>query len=112
MRRQGHSCATDVIKLVTRSPWSQAALYLGPKGTTLRLFRHNALLCTPKDFAVRRDHQVSVSRSDHPSGLLPDAVDRAIDSRTHRNTLSGAQVDVYLPAPETDADGQFAPWSI
>jgi hypothetical protein len=65
------------------------------EGTTMRLFRRNPLLCTPKDF----DYSPYFEIIKYPF----------LDLTTH-SSFCLAHVGVYLPDPETDADGQFAPF--
>jgi hypothetical protein len=83
------------------------------EGTTVQLFRRNPLLCTPKDFDYSPYFEIIkypfLDLTTHSSFcLVPWQSDRLANA--DRTTLSRAQVGVYLPDPETDADGQFAPF--
>ena len=83
------------------------------EGTTVQLFRRNPLLCTPKDFDYSPYFEIIkypfLDLTTHSSFcLVPWQSDRLTSSTTA--ALTQAQVGVYLPDPEADPDGQFAPF--
>jgi len=83
------------------------------EGTTVQLFRRNPQLCTPSDFDYSPYFEIIkypfLDLTTHSSFcLVPWHSDRLAVS--DGLALSRSQVGVYLPDPETDADGQFAPF--
>jgi hypothetical protein len=83
------------------------------EGTTVQLFRRNPLLCTPKDFDYSPYFEIIkypfLDLTTHSSFcLVPWQNDRLANSVGE--TLSPAQVGVYLPDPESGPDGQFSPF--
>ena len=83
------------------------------EGTTVQLFRRNPLLCTPKDFDYSPYFEIIkypfLDLTTHSSFcLVPWQNDRIGSSDSL--SLSRSQVGVYLPDPETGADGQFTPF--
>jgi hypothetical protein len=83
------------------------------EGTTVQLFRRNPLLCTPKDFDYSPYFEIIkypfLDLTTHSSFcLVPWHTDRLTISTSQ--SLTQAQLGVYLPDPDTDCDGQFAPF--
>jgi hypothetical protein len=106
-------CSTMIAEAFDAVRFPILPLVKRVEGSTVRLFRRNPLVCTPKDFDYSPYFEIIkypfLDLTTHSSFcLVPWQNDRIGSS--DGATLSRAQIGVYLPDPETGVDGQFAPF--
>jgi len=106
-------CSTMIAEAFDAVRFPILPLVKRVESNTVRLFRRNPLVCTPKDFDYSPYFEIIkypfLDLTTHSSFcLVPWQNDRL--GATDGAALSRAQVGVYLPDPETNADGQFAPF--
>ena len=106
-------CSTMIAEAFDAVRFPILPLVKRVESNTVRLFRRNPLVCTPKDFDYSPYFEIIkypfLDLTTHSSFcLVPWQNDRI--GTTDGTTLSRAQVGVYLPDPETNADGEFAPF--
>jgi len=83
------------------------------EGNTVKLFRRNPLLCTPKDFDYSPFFEIIkypfLDLTTHSSFcLVPWHSD--LSNEPEALSLSKSQLGVYLPDPESGSEGQFVPF--
>jgi len=106
-------CSTMIAEAFDAVRFPILPLVKRVEDNTVRLFRRNPQICTPKDFDYSPYFEIIkypfLDLTTHSSFcLVPWQNDRV--GNADGATLSRAQVGVYLPDPETGADGQFAPF--
>ncbi len=106
-------CSTMIAEAFDAVAFPIVPLVKRIEGNTVKLFRRNPLLCTPKDFDYSPFFEIIkypfLDLTTHSSFcLVPWHSD--LSNEPEAPALSKSQLGVYLPDPETGTEGQFVPF--
>lgn len=106
-------CSTMIAEAFDAVAFPIVPLVKRIEGNTVKLFRRNPLLCTPKDFDYSPFFEIIkypfLDLTTHSSFcLVPWHSD--LSNEPEALELSKSQLGVYLPDPESGTEGQFVPF--
>ena len=106
-------CSTMIAEAFDAVAFPIVPLVKRIEGNTVKLFRRNPLLCTPKDFDYSPFFEIIkypfLDLTTHSSFcLVPWHSD--LSNEPEALSLSKSQLGVYLPDPESGSEGQFVPF--
>ncbi len=106
-------CSTMIAEAFDAVAFPIVPLVKRIEGNTVKLFRRNPLLCTPKDFDYSPYFEIIkypfLDLTTHSSFCLVPWHTETI-AESDGLSLSRSQVGIYLPDPEAGSDGQFSPF--
>jgi len=106
-------CSTMIAEAFDAVAFPIVPLVKRIEGNTVKLFRRNPLLCTPKDFDYSPFFEIIkypfLDLTTHSSFCLVPWQSEPL-TEADGLALSRSQVGVYLPDPELGTDGQFVPF--